>query len=253
MKPRPLISIITVCYNAEATISATLQSIDNQIGVDPEVDFRHIVIDGASSDATLDILKSYQQPYRTVYSEPDRGIYDAMNKGMDHADGEYYIFLNAGDAFHASDTLNKIVETIRKNDRPGIVYGQTDLVDTDRNFIGHRHLSAPEHLTYDSFKQGMVVCHQAFVALARIAPRYDLHYRYSADYDWCLQCLQHSRHNRYIPDVLIDYLSEGVTTANRYASLRERFRIMCFYFGATSTVIRHLKFVPRFIKNKINK
>ncbi len=96
----------------------------------------------------------------------------------------------------------------------------------------------------------MVVCHQAFVALRKLAPLYDLRYRLSADYDWCIQCLQHSRKNVLVPEVLIDYLDEGVTTANHKASLKERFRIMCFYYGTIPTVIRHLGFLPRYLKRK---
>lgn len=77
-----------------------------------------------------------------------------------------------------------------------------------------------------------------------------MRYRYSADYEWCLQCLQHSRRNVYIDSTLIDYLSEGTTTRHRYASLIERFRIMCYYFGTLQTIMRHLRFIPRFIKQR---
>lgn len=248
MANQPLISIITVTYNAHDTILPTLRSVDAQTGVVPEQDFEHLIIDGASSDETMEIVKSHAAPYRRVISEPDRGIYDAMNKGMDRARGEYYIFLNAGDAFSADNTLAKIVDTIRRNSMPGIVYGQTQIVDSNGAVIGPRHLTAPQRLDYRSFAQGMVVCHQAFIALARIAPRYDLSYRFSADFDWCIQCMQHSRKNVFINETIINYLSEGTTTRNRYASLRERFKIMCYYYGTVPTVLRHFKFLPRFLK-----
>lgn len=96
----------------------------------------------------------------------------------------------------------------------------------------------------------MVVCHQAFVVLRKLAQDYDLKYRFSSDYEWCIRCLQRSRRNVYVPAVIIDYLSEGVTTANRKASLMERFRIMCYYYGFFPTLMRHFAFLPRFLKQR---
>lgn len=253
----PRFSIITVTYNAASTIPATLKSVDAQSCRD----FEHIIVDGSSADTTIDICKAHgavvhpkndadNVAQRTYVSEPDGGLYDAMNKGIGLARGEYLIFLNAGDAFHSSDTLAHLSAVIDSNDTPGIVYGQTQLVDAEGRRIADRHLSAPEVLTYDSFSDGMLVCHQAFTVLKRIAPLYNLNYRYSADYDWCIQCLQHSRHNVYVPEITIDYLSEGLTTANHRASLRERFHIMCFYYGTWRTIKKHLGFIPRYLAHK---
>ena len=243
---QPLISIITVTYNAEKTLPATIDSVDRQ----SMTDFEHLIIDGASKDSTADIARRACADRRMVFSEPDKGLYDAMNKGISKARGQYLIFLNAGDSFHAPDTLQRIADAIRDNDAPGIVYGQTELVDSDRNLLGPRHLNAPEVLTYESFKDGMLVCHQAFVVLAKIAPLYDLKYKLSADYDWCIQCLQHSRKNVYIPGVMIDYLSEGASTQQRRRSLKERFKIMCYYYGTLPTIMRHISFVPRYLANR---
>lgn len=245
-----LFSIITVCYNAEATVERTLESVDSQ----SFTDYEHLIVDGASSDKTLDIVASRPSSLRRVISEPDNGLYDAMNKGIAATDGRYLIFLNAGDKFHSPDTLAKIAEVIARNDYPGIVYGQTLIVDDNGNRIGDRHLLAPDNLTLQSFAEGMLVCHQAFVALRRITGFYDLKYRFSADYEWCIRCLQHSRCNVGLTDTyLVDYLSEGVTTANRLPSLKERFRIMARYYGFFPTVWRHVKFVNRWWKRRNNK
>ena len=149
----------------------------------------------------------------TIVSERDRGLYDAMNKGLGLAKGDYVIFLNAGDAFHNPNTLQLIADTVMDNDYPGIVYGQTQIVDASRRRLGDRHLKAPSILTLDSFKDGMVVCHQAFIVLRKLVDNYDTRYRYSADFEWCIRCLQRSHRNCYIDRILIDYLSEGVTTA----------------------------------------
>lgn len=247
MSPEPLFSIITICYNAAGTIGRTMDSVACQT----YTDYEHIIVDGSSTDDTIRIVTSAGRPeLRRVQSEPDDGLYDAMNKGIGLARGKYLIFLNAGDKFHRPDTLEIIARAIVGNDMPGIVYGQTDLVDDEGRFLAKRHLTAPDNLCLKDFAHGMLVCHQAFVALRRIAPYYNLKYRFSADYDWCIQCLMHSRKNVYTGEVLVDYLAEGVTTANRRKSLVERFRIMRLYYGFWPTAFRHLGFILRFMSHR---
>ncbi len=243
---RPLFSIITVTYNASATIKPTLKSLKEQTCKL----YEHIVVDGASTDDTLEIVKSADIQPSTIISEKDRGIYDAMNKGLGVAKGDYVIFLNAGDAFHKDTTLQTIADCVLDNDYPGIAYGQTQIVDSERHRIGDRHLTAPAQLTLDSFKYGMVVCHQAFVVLRKLVDNYDTRYKYSADYEWCIRCLQRSHRTVYIDQILIDYLKEGVTTANHAASLWERFRIMSYYYGLFPTIYRHIGFFIRNLKRK---
>lgn len=242
----PLFSIITVAYNAASTIPATLRSVKEQTCTL----YEYIVIDGGSSDETVKLAREAQIPDSHIISEKDKGIYDAMNKGLGIAKGDYVIFLNAGDSFHKPNTLQTIADAILDNDYPGIVYGQTQIVDSNRRRIGDRHLSAPAFLTLDSFKEGMVVCHQAFIVLRKLVDNYNTHYRFSADYEWCIRCLQRSHRNFYIDKILIDYLSEGVTTANRGKSLWERFKIMCYYFGTIPTLFRHIRFFFRNLRRK---
>lgn len=243
----PLFSIITVTYNAAQTLPATLASVNEQTCRL----FEYIIMDGVSADSTLKLAISAGIPEARIYSSKDCGIYDAMNNAMERATGEYLIFLNAGDTFHTPDTLQRLADVIMDNDFPGVVYGQTNLVDNSRNFVAPRHLTAPPQLRLKDFANGMMVCHQAFIALRKLTQPYDLKYRYSADYDWCIKCLQHSRRNAYCGDEpIIDYLIEGTTTANRRSSLWERFRIMSHYYGLCPTLIRHIRFIPRFIKQK---
>lgn len=242
-----MFSIITVTYNAAATLPPTLASVKEQTCQL----FEYIIMDGASKDNTVALATDAQINGARIFSEPDKGLYDAMNKAIDKATGEYLIFLNAGDAFHSADTLQQIADTVMDNDFPGIVYGQTQLVDSNRQRIGDRHLTAPETLSFKSFANGMVVCHQAFIVLRRVAEHYDMKYRFSADYEWCIRCLKRSRRNAYIDDTIIDYLNEGLTTANRRKSLRERFAIMCHYYGTMPTIMRHIAFIPRFIKQTL--
>lgn len=242
----PLFSIITVTYNAASVIARTLQSVKEQTCQL----FEYIVVDGASTDDTLKLIGDASIDQLSLTSHPDEGIYHAMNEGLERARGEYIIFLNAGDTFHSADTLQIIANAAMNNDFPGIIYGQTNLVDNDGKYIGPRHLSAPSDLSVKSFKEGMVVCHQAFVALRKIARPYDCRYKLSSDYDWCIRCLQRSRRNTYIDRVLIDYLAQGATTRHHRKSLRERFCIMARHYGLFPTIGRHLSFIPRYFRRK---
>lgn len=242
----PLFSIITVAYNAASTINATLDSVYGQTFEN----YEHLIIDGASTDSTVDIVDTYNNPKSVVISEKDDGIYDAMNKGMSIAKGEYLIFLNAGDRFPESHTLAHYASAIIENDYPGIVYGQTRLVDIHGNYVGERHLKAPENLTLDSFKNGMMVCHQAMAVNHKIALLFNRKYNYSSDYEWAIVCLQHSRKNIYLDEYTVDYLCEGATTTHHKESLHERFCIMCTYYGVVPTLLRHIKFGFRYLMRR---
>ena len=182
-----------------------------------------------------------------MVSEPDKGLYDAMNKGIGMATGDYLCFLNAGDKFHDKETLQQIAETLKNKDLPDVIYGETAIVDEVGNFLHMRRLSTPEHLNWRSFKQGMLVCHQAFLAKRELALKhpYDMHYRFSADFDWCIRIMKEAKclHNTRL--TLIDYLNEGMTTRNHKASLKERFRIMTKHYGWISTILHHGWFVIR--------
>jgi len=185
----------------------------------------------------------------TVWSEPDKGLYDAMNKAIDHAQGQYLIFLNAGDSFATLETLARIA--LKAQDSPDVIYGQTQLVDAQRKVVGMRHLTAPSSLDWQSFKDGMLVCHQAFVARRELCPPYDLQYRFSADYDWCIKVLKQSKSTAYVGDEpIISFLTDGLTTKNHKKSLRERYRIMCHYYGTCATTLRHVKFAFRHLTRK---
>ncbi|MGN1246316.1 MAG: glycosyltransferase family 2 protein [Muribaculaceae bacterium] len=241
----PLFSIITITYNAEEVLRPTLTSVRGQAFSD----FEHIIIDGASRDNTLSVARKYGVEGIKIFSEPDRGLYDAMNKGIARATGRYLIFLNAGDSFAATNALERLAAAAKTN--PDVIYGQTQLVDAERIVVGMRHLTAPTKLSADSFKHGMLVCHQAFVARREMVPQYDLSYRFSADYDWCIRCLKLSKSNVYVGDApLISYLTDGLTDRNRNASLRERFHIMCIYYGTFPTILRHIGFALRHAKRK---
>ena len=241
--PHPKFSIITVTYNAEKVLEDTIQSVIFQTYRNVE----YIIVDGASKDHTLEIVNKYHDRINKVTSETDKGLYDAMNKGIQLATGDYLCFLNAGDKFHDSETLQKIVHTLKGQELPDVIYGETAIVDEEGHFLHMRRLSTPAHLNWKSFKQGMLVCHQAFFANRELAINhlYDLQYRFSADFDWCIRIMKKAKclHNTRL--TLIDYLNEGMTTKNHKASLKERFCIMAKHYGLISTILHHGWFVIR--------
>lgn len=245
MNDRPLISVITITYNAADTLPVTMESVAEQ----SFKDFEHIVIDGASTDDTITIARKMGTSGIRIVSERDNGLYDAMNKGIKFARGRYLLFLNSGDKFHSSDTLQAYAEAIEKKS-PDIIYGDTDIVDITGKRLGPRHLSAPSILTVDSFSQGMLICHQAFMVRRDIAPLYDTDYRFSADYDWCIRCIKSSRAGDRVnlKRVTIDYLADGMTDHNKKASLIERFKIMSAHYGPMKAIVAHMSFIPRAIK-----
>lgn len=244
-------TIITCTYNAADVLSRTLDSIGSQTW--PAVE--HLIIDGASKDATPQMAREYAgrggEHQVRVISEPDGGLYDAMNKGLALATGDYVVFINAGDSLSAPDTLNRVAALVSDDVCPAVVYGDTDIVDIDGRYLRHRHLSVPERLSWRSFRRGMLVCHQAFYVRSDIARSvtYNLKYRYSADVDWCIRVMKKAakEHSelRNVHAVVAHYLDGGMSVANHRTSLKERFRVMCRHYGVVSTVMMHLWFVVR--------
>lgn len=246
MENPPLISIITITYNAAKELQPTMQSVAQQTWKD----FEHIIIDGASTDNTLEVAKQCHTPNLRIISEPDKGLYDAMNKGLNNSKGKYVLFLNAGDTFHNADVLLKYAYACKNN--ADIIFADTIIVDASRRLIGPRHLTAPEKLSFQSFSEGMLICHQAFMVKKSLTPPYDTTYRFSADYDWTVKCIQKTQPDRCVNlnMIAIDYLADGTTDKNKWKSLIERFKIMCKHYGVIKTVGRHLAFIPRVIKRK---
>lgn len=251
-------SVITITYNAAGVLQRTLDSVARQTYKDVE----HIIVDGASKDDTVAMAEKYQQAsdkagkghHVRIQSEPDKGLYDAMNKGLRLATGDYIVYMNAGDTFadaHSLELAAQAAETAQDGKMPAVLYGDTDIVNGGGRFLRHRRLHPSGQLTWRSFRHGMLVCHQSFYArldLARQTP-YDTHFRYSADVDWCIRIMKLAAEQHLplvrIPAVTTLYMEEGQTTLHHKASLRERFRVMCRHYGLVSTVAMHAWFVLR--------
>lgn len=242
MAINPKFSIITITYNAASVVKPTLESVIAQT----YTNYEYILVDGGSKDDTVAIAKASGIKFAHIVSERDNGIYDAMNKGIALATGDYLCFLNAGDAFYAPDTLQTIVDAIaEEKELPDVLYGETAEVDDNRNFVRMRRLQAPEKLEWKSFKNGMLVCHQAFYARRDIAPMYDLKYRLSADVDWCIKVMKRARKMINVNATVVNYLQNGISLQYHRKSLIERFNIMSKHYGLLPTIGRHIWFVVR--------
>lgn len=257
-------SIITITYNAGAFLPRTVESVLSQHYRNIE----HIIIDGASTDSTVSVAQDYmQRSYAAqnghevrIVSEPDNGLYDAMNKGLRQASGDYICFLNAGDFFPNANVLDTIVSRSltgkSRQQLPAVIYGDTDIVDNDGNFLRHRRLAPPRNLTWRSFRKGMLVCHQAFYARLDIALTvpYDTRYRYSADVDWCIRVMKEAERMgaglAYVDSVVVNYTQEGQTTKHHRDSLKERYRVMQCHYGAFTTALMHAWFAVRAVVKK---
>jgi len=243
----PVFSIITVSRNADKALKQTILSVISQTYTHIE----YIIIDGASTDGTINTILHYKSSLSYWISEHDDGLYDAMNKGLRAATGDYVWFLNAGDVLKHHEIVAELSEIAMCNELPDILYGETDLMDWKGHVFAKRRLKTPQILTWKNFRMGMLVCHQAFIVKRSRAPKYDLRYRFSADFDWCIRCLKESKTVVHTQLRLVNYLSEGITTANRIKSLKERFMIMCKYYGIFAATFLHGWFAIRYFWAKL--
>ena len=252
-------TIVTCTFNAEHELQRTLDSVFHQSYADVE----HLILDGLSHDRSVEMAQTYKQRSDearighevVVCSERDSGLYDAMNKGIARATGDYIVFLNAGDTFPSEATLEHIAHSIGDGEAlPGVIYGDTDIVNDEGRFLRHRRLQPPAKLTWRSFRNGMLVCHQAFYALTTLAKDnpYNLNYRFSADVDWCIRVMKEAERRhltlKNVDEVVVNYLDGGMTEKNHRVSLRERFSIMRRHYGLPLTLIMHVWFAVRQLK-----
>jgi glycosyltransferase involved in cell wall biosynthesis len=203
------ISVITVCHNAARTINDTHDSIRRQTYSDIE----HILVDGGSTDGTLDIIGSYQDSSVTLISEPDAGIYDAMNKGIGLAGGEVVGILNADDVYANEHILEKIAEVFGN---PAIEACYGDLVYV-KNLDLHRivrYWSAGPYAV-GSFARGWCPPHPTFFVRKEVYDRhgcFDLHFGLAADFELMLRFLEKKRINTaYLPEIIVRMRLGGAT------------------------------------------
>jgi len=208
----PKLSIITITYQAEAYIERTLNSVFEQ-GCAEEIDY--IVVDGASKDRTLSIIEANKTQINQVVSEKDKGIYDAMNKRIN----------------------------------PDVLYGEAVFVNNEGQSLGLRSEVTPHRLpaqlSWRDFKNGMLICHQAFIAKRSIAPLFNLEYRLSSDIDWEIQVLKKSSVILKSSGPICNYLMGGASVQNLKKSWEERYQVLKSHFGFLPNLINHLVIITR--------
>lgn len=228
----PKLSVITVVYNNVRDIERTVLSVINQTY--PNIEY--IVIDGLSTDGTLQVLNKYRNCISILKSEKDNGIYDAMNKGLSLATGDYVLFMNSGDEIHGPDTVEKIFVTANDAD---IYYGETEMINEAGESLGQRRHKAPKNFTWRSFKYGMSVSHQGIYIKRSLTEPYDPRYQLSADIDWILRAAKKAKKIVNVNQYVAKYLVGGMSKKKHKQSLKERFDIMKRYYGLIPTIFNH--------------
>ncbi len=193
---KPVISIVTIVYNAVHEIEPTLLSVINQDY--PNIEY--IVIDGGSKDGTIDIIRKYQNSISVYVSEPDHGIYDAMNKGICKATGDWLLFMNAGDSFASLDVISRVFTF--PNDYEGMVavYGNVNMV-----YDGWSVVTKPAHITL--LKEKMPFSHQAIFVRTNFHMKhlFSKKYKIASDYEFFYNLYMSSYLFKYVDIVIANY------------------------------------------------
>lgn len=217
-----MVSVVTVCFNAAGTIHTTLDSVRAQTWRPLE----SVVVDGGSKDGTQAIVARYSDVTGTVVSEADKGIYDAMNKGIGLARGEIIHFLNADDSFVDEGVVEAAACIFTAEPDVDLVYGDAVYRSTDGPMLRRFARVNADNLLYGD------LCHQAVFARRRVfeyVGRFNLDYRINADYDWLLRVFRGGVKVRYLPCAVVNYDSGGMSAANLSLTRAERLRVRLQY------------------------
>lgn len=232
----PLFSIITVCYQALEPLQRTVAAVAAQ----DFKDYEHIVVDGASGDGTAEWLAGLDDPHIRWISEPDRGLYDAMNKGQALARGTYLWFVNAGDLPEGPSILSALADTAV--DLPDVLYGEVLLVAPDGEVLGTRSACTtqvmPATLHWRDLRYGMKVSHQGILPQRRLAPPYRID-NLCADIDWMIVCLKRAGVVRQTGLLLARFETGGLSRQRHRRSLRDRYAVLREHFGTLPNLWHH--------------
>ena len=204
----PILSIITINYNNSKGLQKTMQSVFKQ----SFKDFEYIVIDGGSTDESIAIMQQYDNKLAYRVSEKDKGIYDAMNKGIEKATGEYLLFLNSGDWLLDENVLQQFNEAAKQN-RSAIYYGNIHLQKADNTSSLHQY---PAELNF-AFWENYTINHQASFIKRQLFKElglYDHNYTLAADYAFFLTCFMRGKTFEHINKELVHYTLDGASSKN---------------------------------------
>lgn len=228
-----VLSVITVVYNNVHHIERTLLSVLNQTY--PNI--QYIIVDGLSTDGTLDVIRQYESRINILISEKDEGIYDAMNKGLSVASGDYVVFMNSGDEFFAPGTVANIFDLANDAD---IYYGETEMSNRDGMSLGKRRHKVPRQFNWRSFEYGMNVSHQAVYIRRSLTEPFNRQYELSADIDWIIRAAKKAKKIVNVNHYVAKYMVGGMSKTKHLQSLSERFIIMKHYYGLLPTLMNHI-------------
>ncbi len=241
------LSVISITFNNLSGLKKTLGVFEDRRFSD---ELEIVIVDGGSKDGTAEFLKQQSLTNNWV-SEPDKGIYNAMNKGLAMANGDYVWFLNAGDYAENPDIVAYILQSLNGN--PDAVYGETMMVDAEGKKLGSRsEISSrklPETLNWKSFRMGMNVGHQSFILKRSLALPYDESYRYVSDIDWMIRCLKHCQTVINVRTVIASFTMDGFSSVQRKNSNRERFRVLSKHYGLLPNILSHIGILLRKLLN----
>lgn len=196
----PALTVVTVTYNCRSTIESTIDSVQNQHGAD----FNHLVIDGGSTDGTLEIVRAHHH-IQTI-SEPDDGIYDAMNKGIRLASGDIIGFLNGDDIYQDGDVLRTVIEAFARDPQLDIVYGDLVYISADGTNRVVRNWVTGDYYP-DFFDDGKVPPHPSLFVRRSVlmdTDGFDTSFRIAADYELMFRLMKiEGRRSRYIPSTFV--------------------------------------------------
>jgi glycosyltransferase involved in cell wall biosynthesis len=238
--PELLLSVITINYQnvngLKATIDSVLQQHSNPF-------WEWIIIDGGSTDGSEVLIKEHEMHFSYCCSEPDNGIYDAMNKGISKAQGRYLWFLNSGDRMYGKQALTHVIQAIQSHPEADCFYSDTLFVNPQYEVLGPisrlKPQTFPKKLTFESFRFGMNICHQSFIARKTIAPLYNTEYRLSADIDWILEILKKRPRCIALEGYLSEFQTGGSSAQNQRKAVKERFAIFQKHFGFWPNLVSH--------------
>jgi glycosyltransferase involved in cell wall biosynthesis len=219
------VSIITAAYNSAGTISDTLESIDSQT----YLPFEHLIIDGGSDDSTLAVAGAHARPYRSVWSEPDNGIYDAMNKGLLRCTGDIIGLLNSDDLYARSTVIRRVVELFDSNPAIDAIYGDLCYVSANNIKKTVRYWRSSDYRS-GLFESSWVPPHPTFFARRRVYEQYqgfNLSYRLAADWELLFRFIEvHRIKTVHIPEVLVHMRLGGATNQSWRNVLKQNQEIL---------------------------
>ena len=240
LKENIKITVITVCYNAEGHIEQAIKSVLSQTYKNIE----YIIVDGKSTDKTLEIVNRYKENISKIISEPDKGIYDAMNKGIKLTEGNIIYFLNADDKLYDEYVFQDIVNEFNSAPDVGVIYGKVNFVNvptpTPKWLKRDCRIRRKEDLL------GRNLCHQSLFAKRDIFNKtglFNTKYKIFADYDWVLSLYKHSIKMKFIDRLIVTYNFCGYSYQNSNSGDKERTVIVFKHFSLPIAIFYIFRYV----------